>query len=103
MSDRDISFKCGGRCCRDFYLPFTYDELQEKAAAGQFQDGEQIAAMVRPIPGGVEGHQYRCTNLGNDGLCTIYADRPRMCREFPYGGPCPNEGCAFNSRGAAAK
>lgn len=34
------------------------------------------------------GYAYTCRNLLSNGDCGIYARRPAMCSEFPYGRPC---------------
>jgi len=61
-------------------------------------------------PSGDLPYHYRCKHfaIGADGLpaCSIYAYRPRMCRDFPYydtadhldrNGPLsPYEGCGYN-------
>lgn len=39
---------------------------------------------------------YYCQYLGDDGLCTIYENRPRLCRETPYSPwMIMPEGCGF--------
>jgi Fe-S-cluster containining protein len=38
-------------------------------------------------------HWYTCRNLTADGNCAIYATRPRMCSEYPYGKPCLYADC----------
>ena len=48
--------------------------------------------MLIPL-GGNQKYQeyvYTCKNLGADGNCQIYADRPQLCRDFP-----DQEGCKF--------
>ena len=45
----------------------------------------------RPCP--PRPHYYRCTNLDENGLCSIYDTRPAMCRGFPYGQACNYRGC----------
>ena len=76
----------------------------------------QIASMVIPLgsepeadvarrhgyadgktSSGVEGrvYFYTCRNLLPNGDCAIYALRPRMCSEYPYGRPCEHrDACA---------
>lgn len=39
---------------------------------------------------------YRCRHHdAASGDCTIYEDRPEMCRSYPYGDPCPFPGCTY--------
>ena len=73
------------------------------------EDGEQVLAMVEPLgkftsleatglgagPGDTfkPTHFYRCKNLV-DSDCSIYDQRPAVCREYPYRGqPCRYADC----------
>ena len=70
----------------------------------------QIADMVEylgympppyPLVDGVpdpqkSSHYYRCRNLQPDGNCGIYATRPRMCRDYPYGRRCSYAQCTWD-------
>lgn len=39
-------------------------------------------------------HHYTCKHFDKKTkLCTIYDERPLMCRRFPNGEPCPYPGC----------
>lgn len=107
--------RCTGRCCRDFFLPFTPESLRAAAARAQEErlaelplapgvtdlpsspqshraELEQIAAMVVPFrpagPDSSRGYRYSCVNLDEDGDCAIYDRRPDMCRNYPYGHRC---------------
>lgn len=98
--------RCTGHCCRSFYLPFTPEELADIDDSTHI-DGSKIAAMAIPVapvgqrPHGlafpmidppVVGHYYTCRHLiGND--CSIYDERPRMCRTYPEGQKCNYKGC----------
>lgn len=42
-------------------------------------------------------HWYSCINVTPEGNCGIYALRPRMCSEYPYGKPCLFAGCQSGS------
>lgn len=72
----------------------------------------QIASMVVPLgrfpyPPGVAHNQrpdgdepvwwYTCSNLRPDGNCGIYATRPDMCRDYPYGRVCQYTDCAWSA------
>lgn len=104
--DEDCEHRCGGHCCKAFYLPFSPDELQRRAA--ELRDGAIIAGMVehlgffdddnRPIDLTVPvprsgGHFYSCRHLTSTGLCGIYDTRPQMCKGYPYKGACNYRGC----------
>jgi Fe-S-cluster containining protein len=53
------------------------------------RDTAIIARMlIRTDQEGDEQRKYTCKHLGADGLCGIYDRRPKMCREYPYGGAC---------------
>lgn len=107
-ADKACSHQCGGHCCRAFFLPYSPEELLEQQPF--LQDGEQIVAMVEHLgefkqgeappdmlPGTQAtgaGNYYRCRNIGDDGLCGIYEDRPRMCSEYPYSVTCNYTKCA---------
>jgi Fe-S-cluster containining protein len=103
---------CPGYCCAGFYLPYTISELHAKAPT--LQDGQQIAEMVIPLtpkqanerldavgvaPGRGRptwknrGHHFTCKHWDETTmLCTIYAERPEMCRTYPNGRECQHCG-----------
>lgn len=41
-------------------------------------------------------HWYRCKALKDNGDCGIYATRPRMCSEYPYGDRCKYTSCTWD-------
>lgn len=45
-------------------------------------------------------HFYTCRNLSESGDCTIYEDRPKMCRGYPYGRECRFPGCTLDACGS---
>lgn len=104
---------CPGYCCAAFYWPWTLRQQRERASRAY--DGEQIAEMLIPLtpkeareryerfsgtkarPGTftweARGHHFTCKNWDEETrLCTIYEDRPTMCRDYPYGQECQH-GC----------
>ena len=68
------------------------------------EDIVQIAGMVEFIAFEDGGHWYRCKNLRDDGNCGIYSQRPRMCRDYPYGRACGFVACTWTAarKGAVA-
>jgi Fe-S-cluster containining protein len=97
---------CSGVCCSAFRIPRSLDELRALGENGNEEAG-QIADMVIPLTpdeararniefGGEPnfadedaGLHYACRNWDEETrLCTIYDERPEMCRAFPYGEPC---------------
>lgn len=97
--------RCTGHCCKRFFLPYLPSELEQ--IAERCDDGPQIAAMVIPLGPPTEEDQrpgvtsaeafqsfaYTCRNLLPNGDCAVYADRPKMCRDYPYEGRCVYPGC----------
>ena len=109
----DVTCPC--TCCAAFHLPYTLTQLRrgvhpEKPNTVLHQP-EQIATMVIPLTpkqanerllefDGAEpgerpfrwrdrGHHFTCRHWDEETrLCTIYPDRPNMCRDFPYGKGC---------------
>lgn len=97
MADR-----CTGHCCEDFILPFSPSELHTHTDG--YRDADLIARMVlykgkyraanRNFPGEAVAHHYTCRyfdTVTRD--CTIYEQRPTMCRDHPYEKPCTFKGC----------
>ncbi len=110
MSER----RCGGDCCRSFSLSLSparlselYSEAKAYDAAGEDYDRElvQIAEMVIALPGESDKTpRYTCRNLDDAaGLCLIYENRPRMCRDFPTYSEdsLPCEHCGFVAKCSA--
>ena len=108
---------CDGSCCAVFYFPSSPDEIRQKLDAGinyNDGDGEYLADMLIPLtleeaqeraekfgirPPSYETHGrlgwnentplYTCKHWDEETrLCSAYEDRPKMCRDFPYGQIC---------------
>ena len=94
--------KCG-ECCKLAVSPYSYEQLKQKAMRGDKYseefvsvfvpfDSEEDAKAVNPeyfelLNKLVEDdkiYYYYCPKLGEDNLCTIYEDRPSICKDFPY-------------------
>ncbi|HEX8915901.1 MAG TPA: YkgJ family cysteine cluster protein [Humisphaera sp.] len=77
---------CHSACCRqnghDWSVLLQSDEERRRFrpyavdAAVVAEDGRTVVEKVLPYRDG------RCLVLGDDGLCTIYDDRPLSCRQF---------------------
>lgn len=117
--------RCTGHCCKSFYLPHSPEELAENYRAWANREeidrnGRKIidgiwliAPMVRhlglrqappasakPPPAGHHyeaGNYYACKHLEKNGDCGIYAMRPRMCRDYPYGKACSFKACTWQA------
>lgn len=100
MAEIEIS-RCSGHCCRSFWFPYSPGEFRRKVLAGSpiMEDGEQILDMLVYLRWTTKmGFQYTCRHLVDGSHCAIYDDRPRMCREYPYGEPCKYPGCTRRTR-----
>jgi len=101
---------CTGTCCAAFRIPHTPASLKRAVRQGRVLDGDQLLDMLipltpkearernrqfggdgdNPFPWSDRGHHFTCRHWDEDTrLCTIYEERPMMCREFPYGKDCP--------------
>lgn len=56
--------------------------------------GDLIKGAV-DLGGGKVGLPHRCAKLGEDGLCTIYENRPKICRDYV----CKKSDCRFKPCG----
>ena len=70
----------------DMVIPLSLDEANDRL--DRFGSGRQYGPES-------EGHVYTCRHFDEETrLCTIYAQRPEMCRDYPYAGECEYEcGC----------
>lgn len=101
--------RCTGHCCRKFPLPYSLEELNEGKSRETGRplepDWPFIADMVILLGEGKYGdgrksYLYTCRHLDTvTGDCTVYEQRPRMCRDYPYGNECPIDGCTAPDRG----
>jgi len=112
MCDNSKEHRCTGHCCKHFFIPFTYQELQDMLDdtkdIRRCKDYEIIARMVIPteVPDHLKGqedadpeHCFTCRHLRENNDCAIYEQRPRMCREYPYGRQCRYPGCTYTGLG----
>jgi Fe-S-cluster containining protein len=109
---------CSGACCAAFYIPHTIRAIRRGVSADgetRLEQAEQLADMLIPLTpkqarerserfGGTNGerfvwadrgHHFTCKHWDEESrLCTIYPDRPDMCRGYPYGDRCTyDENC----------
>lgn len=119
-----ISSACSGKCCAVFNYPTAPDALRERSEGqeGFWPDQDRfLADMLVALtpeeaqarmerfeispPEGMDlrewaentGPLYTCRHWDEDTrLCTVYADRPEMCREYPYASRCQHDcNCDF--------
>jgi Fe-S-cluster containining protein len=98
-----LGLRCCGDCCKRFPLSVSFEELEQIAdnfegryPAYYSEQGRIIRDMVIPVDVGENGRQYyRCRHLLTNGDCGIYAERPTMCSQYPYGKECEHKGCRW--------
>ena len=119
----ETSSKCGGACCRSFWLP-TQEMLQKHLENNQnivetkikenrvdesdqhyVSDVERVIEIVIPIDDYISPDQkrkYTCKVFNTEtNLCSGYDKRPDMCKKFPLtepGGVCKFESCTSEQR-----
>ena len=99
------TFKCQktGTCCRLASSEFSYEELKHKAQNGD-KFAQQFTSVFIPYGSIDEAREiypdyidivearldadegiyfYHCPHVSDENLCTIYENRPQICREFP--------------------
>jgi Fe-S-cluster containining protein len=91
---------CVGMCCACFNLQ---GKTPAVIAAADPPNMHLILDMLRPLPvldADTKEQMYTCRNWDRRTmLCTIYEDRPRMCRSFPNEiSKCGWKGCMFDSK-----
>lgn len=75
-------FDCNA-CCRHFRVSFYHGELDSQPAGRVPADMTVQISPFRACMKGTESGHGRCIALQEDGRCSIYAQRPSVCREFP--------------------
>jgi Fe-S-cluster containining protein len=110
---------CSGKCCAVFNFPVTPEQLLQRSEGreGPYPDEDRFLAdmlvkltpeeaMERGLrhevdpPTGFDlrewsehtGPLYTCRHWDEETrLCTVYDQRPRMCRDYPYAGRCQHD------------
>jgi Fe-S-cluster containining protein len=118
---------CTGKCCSVFNYTVTPDELRKRSEGreGYWADQDRFLAdmlveltpeeaVERSVRFGVQdptpeidlvkwatdyGPLYTCRHWDEETrLCTVYEDRPDMCRDYPYNRACQHDcDCSFRS------
>lgn len=108
----DICDGCPGLCCRCFGLPYSPEELKKKAeieieVKGMSNSDIQFAAKnliylgefkKNPLVSERTGNgylrdYYTCRQLGLNGKCLVYENRPPMCVSYGVNYPAGHIGC----------
>jgi len=108
-----------GACCRVLMLEQSPEEIQRMATLTRIlgipSDHVFAAANWRPLTRaealernpfyvsrlGPDVHFYSCDRLGSDGRCTVYEERPLVCRGYPWYDapprdmPLPDPDCGY--------
>jgi len=73
--------RCGA-CCRIPHIPVGRKEAVPRELLDECDCGREFRMKYR---------NGACIALGKDGLCSIYPNRPKACREWEPGScaPCP--------------
>jgi Fe-S-cluster containining protein len=75
-------FGCGA-CCRHFRVSFYHGELDTQPGGYVPSDMTVQLTPFRACMKGTESGGGRCIALQEDTRCSIYQNRPSVCREFP--------------------
>jgi len=75
-----ICFKCGGKCCKWKYARFSanFDEDTD-----HYQKTRGADHVDTPV-GRIYFDKLSCQHLDEKSMCSIYNDRPKVCKEFPF-------------------
>lgn len=116
----DLCHKCG-RCCKSATTYATHDELLKRQAEGDseasdflrvFEPFESVEDAIAQVPEQVnrilkeiesrpdmdvsKTTFYHCRYVTPEGICGIYDERPRCCRQAPgHGWAMMPPGCGF--------
>ena len=88
--------RCTGHCCKNFCIPLEVLTDPNKNAS----DGDFIREMlILKEESEVEGKWWATCKHFDGHDCTVYDQRPSMCREYPYGKKCTFDGCTSDELG----
>ena len=81
----------GDETCRDFLSVFLPHASHQAARDFYKIQPEHVDRVLRKVKGRLTKKElneedivfYHCRNLGDNGLCQIYEDRPQFCRDYP--------------------
>lgn len=84
--ERGVDCTTCGRCCREMSPSLTLAEIATLAGHLGIEEGQFLARYTAPGEGIDAGEvllKSPCTFLAGT-ICSVYADRPACCREFPH-------------------
>ena len=89
--------QCGALCCRYMAL-----EVDTPETAEEYDDvrwyllHQKVRVLIDPDGDWFVAFDTPCEQLGPDGRCQDYENRPELCRSYPHDGePCEFEGGMF--------
>jgi len=72
-------------CCRTLQVVVDRKDIARLAKRFGVPADHFAEEHVDTAPDGVQHLRSQpCPSLGNDGACTVYEDRPKACRDYPY-------------------
>ena len=104
IMDKRDKYECNkcGACCKLAVSEYSYTQLKQRAMKGdKFAEDfvsvfvpyatEEEAKSVNPeffallnrLVEEEKIYYYYCPKLGSDNLCTMYEDRPNVCKDYP--------------------
>ena len=105
MMDKKSDYECNkcGDCCRLSVSQYSYQQLKQRAMKGDkysedfvsvfvpFETEEEARAvnpeyfaLLNRLVEEDKIYYYYCPKISSDNLCTIYDQRPNICKEFPH-------------------
>ena len=105
IMDKRENYQCNrcGDCCRLAVSEYSYAQLKQRAMRGDKYsedfvsvfvpyESEEEAKKVNPeyfellntLVDDQKIYYYYCPKISDDNLCTMYEDRPDICKDFPY-------------------
>ena len=119
IMDKKNNYECNkcGACCKLAVSEYSYTQLKQRAMRGDkfsedfisvfvpYESEEDAKAanteyfeLLNKLVEEDKIYYYHCPKIGKDNLCTIYENRPNICKDFPHN-PLkllPSE-CSFNA------
>lgn len=86
MSMRDAGeCVCCGRCCHQPFITVMDEEVERISGSAGIDAGDFVTRYLYREDGRwLMRKEGACRFLGGDNRCTIWQDRPEICRDFPY-------------------
>jgi len=81
--EESACYGCGEKCCSRFFIVLEGVKDEDWVRWLSFHQGVVVKKLKK--------HKYEvwfdlpCRNVRDDGSCSIYEDRPRVCRSFTCG------------------